>query len=110
MDRHEDRASFGHSEPVPNWFVKGMLWGLVIAGSIIAFDRAWCLGVGAVNWDQGCAHRIVPGPPPTFEIAIVALVFPMTVWRARRRAQGLDRPWDWLRWWDDGAPGSGSPW
>lgn len=90
-----------------SWVLKGLLWGVVIAGAAIAIDRGWCLGAGAVNWDQGCAHRLIPGPPPVFEIVTIGFVFPMTLWRANRRSRGLDEPWDWLRWTDDLPPSPG---
>jgi hypothetical protein len=75
----------------------------VIAALVIAGDRLWCYGVGAVGWDESCAHRVLRDQPPLFDIAVVVIAFPLALWRARRRAQGLDSRWDWLRWDDDGG-------
>ena len=96
MERRETSA---------NWVARGGLWSVVILAVVIGFDRVACMAMDAAEWDANCAHRLLSQDLPIFEVAMVALVVPMALWRAHRRARGLDQPWDWLDW----LPGSFGP-
>lgn len=92
-----------------HWVTRGILWSLLILAVVIGLDRGVCVAMGAAAWEPACAHRLLSQDLPIFEAALVALIVPMAVWRANRRARGLDRPWDWLDWLPGsfGAPGPG---
>ena len=92
-----------------HWLARGLLWSLVLLAVIIGLDRGVCMAMDAAEWDASCAHRLLSQDLPIFEAVMVALVVPMALWRANRRARGLDQPWDWLDWLSGsfGPPGPG---
>jgi hypothetical protein len=91
-----------------HWVVKGLWWTCVLLLVVVGGQLAWCSTEWALDHDHACAPWLVPERPPIYEAVAAPLIACMALWRAKRRAAGLDQAWDWLHS-GEGEHGAGPP-